>query len=68
MIAILIILCVPINGKMGVAKNVKLIQELDMMRTTDVIVVKYRMVNGKKQKRRWNVTKQRWEDPEWTSM
>lgn len=29
-------------------------------KSTDVIVW-----NGKKQKRRWNVTKSRWEDPAW---
>lgn len=34
-------------------------------KSTDVIVVKYRVWNGKKQKRRWNKTKNRWEDPAW---
>ena len=33
--------------------------------STDVIVWKYRVWNGKKQKRRWNKTKNRWEDPAW---
>ena len=35
-------------------------------KSTDVIVWKYRVWNGKKQKRRWNVTKSRWEDPAWS--
>ena len=39
----------------------KIIQE----KSTDVIVWKYRVWNGKKQKRRWNKTKNRWEDPAW---
>lgn len=34
-------------------------------KSTDVIVWKYRVWNGKKQKRRWNKTKNRWEDPAW---
>lgn len=38
------------------AKNIQ-------QKSTDVIVWKYRVWNGKKQKRRWNKTKNRWEDP-----
>ena len=34
-------------------------------RVTDTIITKYRTVNGKRQKRRWNKTKNRWEDPAW---
>lgn len=40
------------------AKNIQ-------QKSTDVIVWKYRVWNGKKQKRRWNKTKNRWEDPAW---
>ena len=40
------------------AKNIQ-------QKSTDVIVWKYRVLNGKKQKRRWNKTKNRWEDPAW---
>ena len=32
------------------------------------IITKYRTVNGKRQKRRWNKTKNRWEDPAWKDM
>lgn len=32
---------------------------------TDTIVWKYRKINGKYQKRRWNETKQVWVDPDW---
>jgi len=34
-------------------------------RVADTIVTRYRTVNGKHQKRRWNKTKNRWEDPAW---
>lgn len=37
-------------------------------RVTDTIITKYRTVNGKRQKRRWNKTKNRWEDPAWKDM
>ena len=37
-------------------------------RVTDTIITKYRTVNGKCQKRRWNKTKNRWEDPAWKDM
>ena len=40
------------------AKNIQ-------QKSTDVIVWKYRVWNGKKQKRRLNKTKNRWEDPAW---
>ena len=40
------------------AKNIQ-------QKSTDVIVWKYRVWNGKKQKRRCNKTKNRWEDPAW---
>ena len=40
------------------AKNIQ-------QKSTDVIVWKYRVWNGKKQERRWNKTKNRWEDPAW---
>lgn len=40
------------------AKNIQ-------QKSTDVIVWKYRVWNGKKQKRRWNKTKNRWEDTAW---
>ena len=40
------------------AKNIQ-------QKSTDVIVWKYRVWNGKKQKRRRNKTKNRWEDPAW---
>lgn len=40
------------------AKNIQ-------QKSTDVILWKYRVWNGKKQKRRWNKTKNRWEDPAW---
>ena len=40
------------------AKNIQ-------QKSTDVIVWKYRVWTGKKQKRRWNKTKNRWEDPAW---
>ena len=40
------------------AKNIQ-------QKSTDVIVWKYRVWNGKKQKWRWNKTKNRWEDPAW---
>ena len=43
------------------AKNIQ-------QKSTDVIVWKYRVWNGKKQKRRWNKTKNRWEDPAWKDM
>ena len=34
-------------------------------RVADTIVTRYRTVNGKRQKRRWNKTKNRSEDPAW---
>ena len=34
-------------------------------RVADTIVTRYRTVNGKRQKRRRNKTKNRWEDPAW---
>ena len=37
-------------------------------RVTDTIITKDRTVNGKRQKRRWNKTKNRWEDPAWKDM
>ena len=43
------------------AKNIQ-------QKSTDVIVWKYRVWNGKKQTRRWNKTKNRWEDPAWTDV
>lgn len=33
--------------------------------TSDIIIVKYRLYEGKKQYRRWNATKQCWIDPDW---
>lgn len=43
------------------------IQETQV-RSTDKIVVKYRVYNGKTQYRRWNDTKQCWVDPKWIDM
>ena len=58
--------------KRNKVESILLIAELDQYyakniqeKSTDVIVWKYRVWNGKKQKRRWNVTKSRWEDPAW---
>lgn len=38
------------------------------VRSTDKIVVKYRVYNGVRQYRRWNDTKQCWVDPKWIDM
>lgn len=38
------------------------------VRSTDKIVIKYRVYNGKTQYRRWNATKQCWVDPKWIDM
>lgn len=42
-------------------------QEIQV-RSTDKIVVKYRVYNGVRQYRRWNDTKQCWVDPKWINM
>lgn len=34
----------------------------------DTIIYRYRMRNGKLQRRRWNETKQCWVDPEWSDV
>lgn len=34
----------------------------------DVIVYKYRLLNGKQQYRRWNETRGYWVDPEWIDL
>ena len=34
----------------------------------DIIVIKYRMYNGKMQYRRWNETKQEWVDSDWIDL
>ncbi len=41
---------------------------MDIMPFADVIEIKYRHLNGKIQYRRWNATRNRWEDPYWIDL
>ena len=41
---------------------------MGIMPLADVIEVRTRVYNGKMQYRRWNVTRNRWEDPYWIDM
>lgn len=41
---------------------------MGIMPFADVIEIKYRTANGIIQYRRWNATRNRWEDPYWITL
>lgn len=41
---------------------------MDIMPFADVIEYKFRTANGITQYRRWNATRNRWEDPYWIDL
>lgn len=41
---------------------------MGIMPFADVIEIKTRYLNGKHQYRRWNATRNRWEDPYWIDL
>lgn len=67
-IAIVALCCGFVSPNFCVISNAATPEEGANILTTDTIVYKFRMNNGKQQYRRWNATKGVWVDPYWITI